>query len=323
MEARAMMELKAREARDLAMEYKVELEGAGKNMQEVSCDRDRLTAENTKLNEELEDCHRAFDKEEPASSPGLFGFFWPKPQKQKFSPSQMIGTLKLTLRQSTQELEQKEAQLKRLEDSCNQTKAQLLETETKLKQATVEFKQQVQAQNNTLQKLQQTCSKLELLKSEVCAVLAHIMPDMGECLAVARELEAYTEMTKRDFTEMQRKSGRELAKFKVQHDEASDSGWRVIECNHESPDMFEELALCVRERFGLANEVLFFQYTDNDGDPISVHNSIELKEAMGHFAPPSYTKLTLHQKKAPNKVMAQAGLPTEKAKDEDVQDELE
>jgi hypothetical protein len=130
-------------------------------------------------------------------------------------------------------------------------------------------------------------------------------------------------MTKRDFTEMQRKSGSEPAIFKVHHDEASDSGWRMIDCNHESSDMFEELTLCVRKRFGLANEDLFFQYNDNDDGPISVHSSIELKEALGHFAPPSYTKLTLHQKKVPNKVMAQAGLPTEKAKDEDAHDELE
>jgi len=289
-------------------------------VQKVSGERDRLTDENTKLNEELEEFRRAFDKEEPAGAwYDPFGLGWSKKQKQKFSPSQVIETLRLNLSRATEEVEEKKAQLEKLQNRNNQMDARLREMETRLNQATADFKQQVQAQNNSLQ---ETSDELKLLQSEVCAVLDHIIQDMVECLAIAHELEAYTEMTKRDFTELQRMSGGEPAKFKVHYDEASDSGWRVIDCSHESPDMFEELALCVRKCFGLANEVLFFQYKDNEGDTISVYNGIELKEAMGHFSPPSYTKLTLHQKKASTKVVAQAGLPTEKAKDEDAHDEL-
>jgi predicted nucleic acid-binding Zn-ribbon protein len=174
------MELKAREAREFAMKYKVELEGAGKNVQEVSRERDSLMAQNTKLNEKLEECRRTIDKKESAFS-FFFGFWGPKQEK-------MINTLEFNLRQATQELDQKKAQNEKLQDSCNQMEAKWRETETRLKQVTAELNQVVQAQNNPVQKLQQ--NELEKLKSEVCAMLEHIMPDMVECLAIARELEA-------------------------------------------------------------------------------------------------------------------------------------
>ena len=162
--------------------------------------------------------------------------------------------------------------------------------------------------------LQSLQDELKSLKSQVSAVksavLGYMLPDLEACLHEHRELEAY-------FTEMERKSS-EAVKFKVRRVGASDPAWRKIVFTPESHDMFQELARRVSQVFGLADEGLYFQYQDEEGDPISVHSNIEIKEAMRQFAP-KCPKLTF-QETASDKVVAKAGAPTEKKKDGDEHD---
>ena len=162
--------------------------------------------------------------------------------------------------------------------------------------------------------LQSLQDELKSLKSQVShvksALLGDIVADVHAYQQWAGELEAY-------FTEMQRKSS-EAVKFKVRRVGASDPAWRKIVLTPESHDMFQELARRVSKVFGLADEGLFFQYQDEEGDIISVHSNIDIQEAMRQFAP-KCPKLTF-EGTASDKVVAKAGAPTEKKKDGDEHD---
>ena len=79
--------------------------------------------------------------------------------------------------------------------------------------------------------------------------------------------------------------------------------------------MFEALASSASERFGLAKERLFFQYTDSEGDTIRVCSSNELKEAISQISSPT-PKLKLCQRQPPPAEMVQqagSGVTTDEA----------
>jgi hypothetical protein len=98
-------------------------------------------------------------------------------------------------------------------------------------------------------------------------------------------------------------------KFKVEYlHPGSEPDIRVITCSDRCHNIFEDLASRASERFehfGLATEQLFFQYTDSEGDTISVCSSVELKEAICQFQS-STAKLKLRLS-PPSEMDQQAG----------------
>ena len=96
------------------------------------------------------------------------------------------------------------------------------------------------------------------------------------------EIKAYL-----DDTECQNPGKSNETKFKVEYlHPGSEPNIQVITCSDQCHNIFEDLASRASERFehfGLAEERLFFQYTDSEGDTISVSSRVELKEAIYQF----------------------------------------
>eukprot|EP00802_Teleaulax_amphioxeia_P008314 Tamp_08322.p1 GENE.Tamp_08322~~Tamp_08322.p1 ORF type:complete len:631 (+),score=186.87 Tamp_08322:29-1894(+) len=351
--------------------YQAELEKAAEDKRQISCERDRLTAENTELNEELNQCLRALEKEESTGSSwwDWDPLGWSKRAKKQLSLSQMITKTTQELKRREAELREKVAamqlkldeeraaretsarehasaaatlaereeevaamQLKLDEErAARETSArehasaaatlaereeEVTEMQHRLEEERAAREQDVKDKDERVLtltgELQSLQDELKSLKSQVSHVKSALLGD------IVADVQAYQQWAGELEADLHRES-RESAKFKVQHHGAST--WRVIKCNYDSQDMFQELVRRVREVFGLSDEGLYFQYEDKVGDTVEVHNDIDLKLAMPQFAP-SYPKLTI-QGTASDKVVAQAGAPTEKEKDGDAHDARE
>jgi hypothetical protein len=294
------------------MAYKGALEQAEEKHNKASNERDRLAFENNKLREDLEEYSRDF-QQEVAGSP----WSWAKNLVQSFvnsrskpSPWQiqqiMVAANKQVV-ETTQKLERKEAELTQRDEKIAEAKKNIhaLKEDVGQKEAGMGL---LQTDLDRAKQLHhETDEKLNRFLSVVKSfVLYQLKPDLEECMCKTAEIKACL-----DNAECQNPGKSNETKFKVEHlHPGSEPDMRVITCcSDQCHNIFEDLASRASERFehfGLAKERLFFQYTDSEGDTISVCSSVELKEAICQFQS-STPKLKLCQRSPPSEMDQQAG----------------
>jgi DNA repair exonuclease SbcCD ATPase subunit len=162
-----------------------------------------------------------------------------------------------------------EGEVKSLKEDVGQKKAGMVWLQTELDRAQ-------QLHHETDEKLYQCLCAVKSF------VLDSLKPDLEECMCKTTQIKAYL-----DDSECQNPGKSNETKFKVEYlHPGSEPNIQVITCSDQCHNIFKDLVSRASERFehfGLAKEQLFFQYTDSEGDTISVSSRVELKEAIYQF----------------------------------------
>jgi len=341
-------EMQANE-QEAQLRHQAALEQAKKERDKARAETEEQTRRIRELEADVDQYRMAFDQKDSAGRPWYdpFGFlgesFGSHRKTTKPSPQKIVAASQKSLKKALEKIDELEKSCHEKEACLNWTRDELKvarELQTTLDAANAEkerlrsiveeqeawleeqalresaltsekegIEEQVRNLKASLEVQNAARADLENEVRVICSglrgtILGHIYPVLAEGMSVVEEVKSYFDDLQAKDNEMGNKKN-----FKVQYqDEIC-----VISCP-DSCDLFKELTRRARERLALPDdELVFFKYRDSEDDVISVHSTVELREAIRQF-PSCYPKLQLcvHQT-APTSGIRQAGTDESKA----------